>query len=73
MKPGDENEWLEAHICCDERGLLSLGWPVKNLLGWRVGSEGQGGKCIHDEVDPEELHSGEDRLHVLVVHGSDKS
>lgn len=38
----------------------------------RIGSQGKGGKGIHDQVDPEQLHSRQDRIFVVVGHSGDK-
>ena len=49
-----------------------MGRPIEDLLGGWIGGKGQRGKGVHDEIDPEELHGGEDGFHVLICHGRDE-
>ncbi|CRK40199.1 hypothetical protein BN1708_008135 [Verticillium longisporum] len=52
------------HVEGDERSRLALRLAIEDLLGRRVGGKSKGSKCVHDEVDPKELHSSKDRLHL---------
>lgn len=45
---------------------------IQDLLGWWVGCESQGSKRVHDQVYPEELHSLENGLHIVIIDCSDE-
>ncbi|KZL80213.1 hypothetical protein CI238_06569 [Colletotrichum incanum] len=61
------------HVDGDERRLLALRKTVEDLLSGGIRSQGKGGKGVHDEVDPQELDSGEDGFHGGGRNGGDES
>jgi hypothetical protein len=60
------------HVEGDEGCGLLLGRTVQDAVGGRVGSKDNTSEGVHEEVDPEELNGGEDRLHLGVCDGADK-
>lgn len=66
------NDHLE-HSQGDERGRLSIRLSVQNAPGRRIRSQSQSSKCVHDEVDPEQLHSVEYGFTFSVGNGRDES
>lgn len=68
----EEERGGRLYVCSDERCLFALGRTVEDLFGWGIRGQRQGGKGVHDEVDPEELDGFQDRLHVWVVDGGGK-
>lgn len=51
-----------AHAYGNEAGRLPLRLSVQDGTRRRVGGEGKGGESVHDEVNPEKLHSIQDCL-----------
>lgn len=64
---------LFPHSCGDERLVPALGRAVQDLFRRRVGGKSERRKRVHDEIDPEQLHSLENGLHVVTVDCSDES
>jgi hypothetical protein len=64
---------LLPHGRGDEGLVATLRWAIQDPVGRRVGGEGEGGEGIHYQVDPKELNGSENGLHLVVVHGCDKS
>ena len=60
------------HVDVEQGSGGLFGLPVERPLGSRVGSEGEGGESVHDQVDPQELHGGQDRLFLVRGDGGDK-
>lgn len=50
------------HLSRDERRSLAVGLALEYLGGGGIGSEGKSGEGVHDEVDPEKLNGGKNRL-----------
>jgi hypothetical protein len=64
---------LLPHGRGDEGLVATLRWAVQDLVGRRIGSEGEGGERVHDQVDPKKLNGSENGLHLVVVHRCNES
>ena len=64
---------LLLHGRCDERLIAALRWAIQNLIGRRIGSEGEGGEGVHDQVHPQKLNCAKYRYHIGAVHSGDES
>jgi hypothetical protein len=58
--------------CCDERLVLALGRTVQDFFCRRVGGKSERRECVHDKVDPEQLHRLEDGLRIVVINSRNK-
>ncbi len=61
--PGDN---ISPHTPGDDKGILLERLAVQEIQGGVFCSQGQGGHGVHDQVDPQELHSLE---RVVVTRG----
>ena len=41
----------------DERLRPSVRLPLEQIWSWHLSGQGQGGKGVHDQVDPQHLNS----------------
>lgn len=60
------------HVEVDQGCVSVGGLTLEDFGAWGLSGEGEGGEGIHDQVDPEELDSREDRLVVLRGDGRDE-
>lgn len=51
---------LHAHGRVEQRRGLAVGLAIEDLAAGGIGSEGESGEGVHDDVDPEQLHGGKD-------------
>ena len=55
-----------------KKGKNSSRFPLQQLIRWGLSGEGQGCHRIHDQVDPEELHSRQNTLTLSVRDRADE-
>ena len=60
------------HVDVEQGRRSLLGQPVQRSLRSGVGCEGESGEGVHDQVDPEQLDGGQDRLFLVGGNGGDK-
>ena len=62
-----------AHPYGNETCRFPFRLTIKNGSRRRIGGKGQGGKCIHDQVNPEKLDGIQNRLLLGASHGGNES
>ena len=48
-----------AHLESEQRCSLRIRPALQQAASRTVGSKGKGGECVHDNIDPEQLYSGQ--------------
>lgn len=49
------------HVDSDQRRRFGVRLPVENTVCGRVSSQSKCSEGVHDQIDPEQLHGGQDR------------
>ncbi len=60
------------HVHCNERCLLACWFALEDDWSWGISSKRESCKCVHDQVNPEKLHSCKDRFHVRIGDSRDE-
>lgn len=49
------------HVDSDQRRRFGIRLPVENAVCGRIRSQSKRSESVHDQIDPEQLHSGQNR------------